>query len=167
MGRASLYQLKQKRTRKAMGQSSFVASLLAREEAIFSLFLSKSRPGFSGPWVRSWGSSLLHSQSLSPLVLYPVTLPSRFLIERVRGIGLALGSLNTGTPQTIHSQLLPQAHPSLVPSFPQCSPPSEKPAPPSSGHPGFARLGGSEGAKEPGRGFAQVENNDRSKYTPG
>lgn len=102
-----------------------------------------------------------------PSSFYPVTPPSRYLIERVQGIGWALRSLNIGTPQTIHSQLLPQAHSSLVPSFPQCSPPSEKPAPPSSGHPGFARLGGSEGAKEPGKGFAQVENNDRSKYTPG
>ena len=100
-------------------------------------------------------------------VFYPVTPPSRFLIERVQGIGLALGSLNTGTPQHVHSQLLPQDHPSLVPSFPQCRAPSEKPAPPSSGHSGFARLGGSEGAKEPGRGFAPVENNGRSKYTPG
>ena len=31
----------------------------------------------------------------------------------------------------------------------RCRAPSEKPAPPSSGHSGFARLGGSEGAKEP------------------
>lgn len=105
--------------------------------------------------------------TFSSTVFYPVTPPSRFLIKRVQRTGLALGSLNTGTPQHVHSQLLPQDHPSLVPSFPQCRPPSEKPAPPSSGHSGFARLGGSEGAKEPGSGFAPVGNNDRSKYAPG
>lgn len=163
MGTCITIAVKAEKNTKSYGTIFFCCFPLAREETISSLFLS---PDQAWPLGQKLGP-LLHSQSLSPLqfsILSPS--PSRFPIERVQGTGLVLESLNTGTPQHVHSQLLPQDHRwSLLPAV-AAGPLRSKPAPPSSDT-WFRKARRLRGGERAGSGFAPVGNNDLTQIRPG